>query len=60
MQRVEQAEFSAVFEYIQRLPMEVQALFANQLMKSQSKAVWVARQASFTEFCRKNFNLFTQ
>jgi hypothetical protein len=60
MQRVEAEEFTAVFTYIKRLPMEIQALFANQLMKSSSKAIWVSRNAAFTEFARKNFNLFTQ
>jgi hypothetical protein len=40
--------------------MEIQALFANQLMKAPSKSVWVARQQSFTDFARKNFNLFIQ
>ena len=53
-------DFPAVFTYIKRLPMEVQALFANQLMKTPTKAVWVSRQADFTEFARKNFALFTQ
>jgi len=60
MQRVEATDFPDVFKYVQRLPMEIQALFANQLMKAPSKSVWVARQQSFTDFARKNFNLFTQ
>lgn len=60
LQRVDAENFSKVFTYIKRLPMEVQALFANQLMKSSTKAVWVARQADFTEFARKNYALFTQ
>lgn len=60
MQRVEAEDFANVFTFIQRLPMEIQGLFANQLMKSPTKAVWVARQATFTDFARKNFNLFTQ
>lgn len=60
LQRVQANDFPAVFTYIKRLPMEVQALFANQLMKTPTKAVWVSRQADFTEFARKNFALFTQ
>ena len=60
MQRVEQQDFAAVFSYVQRLPMETQALFCNQLIKNSSKAAWVARQSSFTEFTRKNYQLFTQ
>lgn len=60
LQRVQANDFPAVFAYIKRLPMEVQALFANQLMKTPTKAVWVSRQADFTEFARKNFALFTQ
>jgi len=60
MQRAEAEDFTAAFTYIKRMPMEIQALFANQLMKSSSKALWVSRNATFTEFARKNFNLFTQ
>lgn len=60
MQRVEAEDFTDVFTYVKKLPMEVQALFASQLMRSSSKAVWVSRNKSFTEFAQKNYNLFTQ
>lgn len=60
MQRVEQDDFSAVFTYVKRLPMEIQAMFANQLMKAPIKSRWVASNADFTEFARKNYNLFSQ
>ena len=60
MSRVDEKEFRNVFEYIKRLPMEMQALFANQLIKSPSKAPWVARQSSFTQFAQTNYGLFSQ
>lgn len=60
MQRVEQEDFSKVFTYIKRLPMEIQAIFTNHLMKSDSKNRWVATNADFTEFARKNYNMFNQ
>ena len=60
MTRVDEKEFRNVFEYIKRLPMEMQALFANQLIKSPSKAPWVARQSTFTQFAQANYGLFAQ
>jgi hypothetical protein len=60
MQRVTEGDFEKVFTYIKRMQLETQALFCNQLMKTQTKAPWVSRQSSFTEFARKNFALFTQ
>ena len=59
MQRVQQEDFKNVFTYVKRLPMETQALFTYQLMKSSTKAPWVAKQSDFTEFTRKNFQIFS-
>lgn len=58
IQRVEQADFARAFEYMQRFPTEIQALFCTQLVKMKSKAVWVAQQSAFTEYARKNYGLF--
>lgn len=57
MQRVQQADFAAVFTYVQRLPMETQALFCSSLIKNKAKASWVVNQSKFTEFAFKNFNI---
>jgi hypothetical protein len=59
MQRVDEQEFRDVFSYVQRLPMEIQALFANQIIKSPAKGGWASRQASFTEYAAKNYQMFT-
>ncbi len=59
MQRVEQEDYSAVHTYMERLPMEMQGLFFNQMIKVASKRKWVERQPKFTEFVRKNFAMFT-
>lgn len=57
VQRVQQSDFSAVFTYVQRLPMETQALFCSALIKNKAKSLWVVNQSRFTEFAFKNFNI---
>jgi len=59
MQNVQQPEFANVMAYIQRMPMEMVALFAVRLMKVRSKSGWVSQQSAFTAFARKNAQLFT-
>lgn len=59
MQRVEQEDYSQVHTYMERLPMEMQGLFFNQIIKLKTKRQWVEKQPKFTEFVRKNFALFT-
>ena len=59
MQRVTAEDFSAVFTYVKRLPMEMQGLFANQLMRSPSKGPWVSKQKDFTDFAMKNYSMFS-
>ena len=56
--RVEQQNFAAVFQYVQRLPMETVGLFCHILVKNPQKAPWLGRQTAFTQFAMKNFNLF--
>lgn len=59
MQRVEKDDYDPVHEYILRMPMEIQGLFFNQLMKHPKKQEWVPMRSKFTEFVRKNFNMFS-
>jgi hypothetical protein len=58
MQRVESEDFSQVFKYVQRLPMETIALFATNLMKNQAKSRWAVTKTDFTKFAREHFALF--
>lgn len=59
MQRVEQEDYNEVHTYMERLPMEMQGLFFNQIIKAASKRKWVEKEPKFTEFVRKNFAMFT-
>lgn len=59
MQRVEQADYAAVHDYIERMPMEIQGLFFNQIMKHSAKQDWVGRHSKFAAYIRKNFHMFT-
>jgi hypothetical protein len=60
LQNVDQQTFNACFTYIKRMPMEMQALFTEQLLGMQTKAKWLVTQSSFTEFAKKNFGLFVK
>jgi hypothetical protein len=60
LQNVDQPTFAACFTYIKRMPMEIQALFCEQLLRMSTKAKWLCLQSSFTEFAKTNFGLFTK
>lgn len=57
-QRVTQEDFAAVFQYVQRLPMEMTGLFAHAVVTNPSKAPWMGRNSAFTQFAMKNHNMF--
>jgi hypothetical protein len=59
MQRVEQTDYDNAHDYILRMPMEIQGVFFNQIMKHPAKKDWVASTNKFTQFIRKNFVMFT-
>lgn len=56
--KVEKDTLNNVMTYVQRLPKEIQALFATQLMRTSSKSAWAAMNASFTEWVRANHWVF--
>ena len=56
--KVEKATLDAVLQYIGRLPLEVQCLFASQLTRTESKVGWVAMNANFTKLVRDNHWVF--
>ena len=55
---LEKATLDAVLQYIGRLPLEVQCLFASQLTRTESKVGWVAMNANFTKLVRDNHWVF--
>jgi hypothetical protein len=59
MQRVEPADYDNAHDYILRMPMEIQGVFFNQIMKHPAKKDWVSQTRKFTEFIRKNFAMFS-
>lgn len=52
--KVEKGQFSNVLKYIERLPTEIQCMFATQLMRTKSKSPWAAMNADFTKWIMKN------
>lgn len=52
--RVQRDTFPAVLVYIKRLPMEIQSMFAVQLMRVKSKSAWAALNRDFTDWVRVN------
>jgi hypothetical protein len=52
--RVEKHTLDAVMTYVQRLPTEVQCMFAIQLVRVPSKAGWVGMNSNFTAWVRQN------
>lgn len=59
LQRVERNDYDEVHDYILRMPMEIQGVFFNQVMKHPKKKEWVPETEKFTQFIRKNFGMFT-
>lgn len=43
-----------VMVYMKRLPLELQAVFVNQLLRIKSKSTFAARNAGFTQWCIAN------
>jgi hypothetical protein len=58
LQAVQEDTFKPVFTYIQRLPMEIQALFCKQVFKMPSKQQFVIKNNAFTQYASKNFAMF--
>lgn len=52
--KVEKDTFNNVLIYIQRLPTEIQCMFATQLMRTRSKSSWAAMNDNFTKWIMKN------
>lgn len=52
--KVEKHTLNAVLVYIQRLPKEVQCMFAKQLLKIKSKSAFAALNISMTKFINEN------
>ena len=52
--RVEKDTLPAVLQYICRLPLEIQGMFATQLMRIRSKSAWAAINQDFTKWVVKN------
>lgn len=52
--RVDQATFENTLQYITRLPLEIQALYASELMRMRSKQAMATKNRKFTEWVAKN------
>lgn len=52
--KMEKDTFENVLVYIQRLPKEIQCMFATQSMKTKSKSGWVALNKTFTKWVTDN------
>lgn len=56
--QVDKDTLSPFMTYIQRAKKEMQALFATSLMRVSNKAMVATQNAEFTDWARKNFNMF--
>lgn len=52
--KMEKDTFVNVMRYIQRLPKEIQCMFATQGMKTKSKSGWLCMQKDFTDWVKDN------
>lgn len=52
--KVERDTFPAVLKYIKRMPAEIQHMFAQNIMRLQSKQAWAALHRPFTEWVAAN------
>lgn len=52
--RTTKGTLDAVMTYMQRLPMELQAVFVNQLLRDPKRSTWSALNAGFTQYIIKN------
>jgi hypothetical protein len=52
--RTTKETLDAVMTYMQRMPMELQAVFVNQLLRDPKRSTWSALNAGFTQYIIKN------
>jgi hypothetical protein len=52
--RVEKDTLDNVLTYMQRLPKELQAVFATNLLRQKHKSAWTALNREFTRWCVDN------